>query len=85
MKPVDERTAARFVELALLVALLVFLGVAVVRWFRMLDRIDVSWIKGLPLAGVIVAAGWLTARRLRRVLVSRPAANDERSSERVDH
>ena len=63
-----ERTLARVVELALLVALLVFLGVAAVKLFRMLDRIGVSWVNGLPVAVLFFAAAYLTFGRLRRGL-----------------
>lgn len=81
MKPVDERAIARLVELALLGALLVLLGVASVKLFGMLDRIGIAWSRGLPLAALFVAAGWLTVRRLRRVLHRLRNANDEGSSE----
>jgi membrane protein implicated in regulation of membrane protease activity len=84
VKSVDERTVARVIELALLAALLVFLGVAALKLFDMLDRIGVPWVRGLPLAALFVAAAWLTHRRLRRVLIRIRNANDEGSSKPGD-
>ena len=67
MNRVDERQLALYLELGLLVALLALLGVAAVKLFSMLDRIGIPWVKGLPLAALFVAAGWLTLGRIRRV------------------
>ena len=52
-----------------------------VKLFGMLDRVGIAWSRGLPLAALFVAAGWLTVRRLRRVLHRLRNANDEGSSE----
>jgi hypothetical protein len=66
VKRLGERGVAHVVELALAAALLVFLGVAAVMFFRMLDRIDIHWAKGLPVAALFAGAAWLAVGRLRR-------------------
>jgi hypothetical protein len=64
-RSVESRTAA-WIELALLTALLVLLGVAAYKFFCMLDRMGVVWTRGLPVGVLFVGAGFLTYRRIIR-------------------
>ena len=83
MKRLGERSVAQVVEMALLAALLVFLGVATVKFFGMLDRIEIPRTKGLPVAALFVGAAWLVFRRLR--LGWHRLRNENGGSQRVDH
>ena len=54
------------IELTLLAALLLLLGVAAWKFFRMLDQTGVEWTRGLPVGVLFVGAGYLTYRRIVR-------------------
>lgn len=66
MRSSKEVRAALAIELLLLVALFVALGVAAFKFFRMLDRTGVVWTRGLPVGVLFAGAAYLTARRLAR-------------------
>jgi hypothetical protein len=53
--------------LILLLVLIGALGVAAGKFFSMLDRIGTSWTRGLPVAGLFLAAAYIAGRRVIRV------------------
>ena len=63
----EVKRAALLLELALHVALVAFLGVALVRFVRMLQVLEIGWTRGLPVALLFVgAAAWLVKRSVPR-------------------
>jgi hypothetical protein len=60
-----EGRIAAGLELVLLGLLIAFLGVATVGFFRMLGRVDVSWVRGVPVGILFAGAGYFTARKAR--------------------
>ena len=80
--PSREQRIALGVELALLVVLVVFLGMATVGLFRMLDRLGISWVRGAPLGIAFVAAAYFTARKaVKSVFALRRGMPDGNSGE----
>jgi hypothetical protein len=59
-----EEWMARGVEFALLVVLLALLLVALSKFARLLDRLDVPWTRGLPVAGLFAVSAYVTGRRI---------------------
>ena len=57
-------TAATIVEIVVLVALLVFLGIAAGKFFRVLEHLGIPVWKGAPLGLAFLAAAVYAARRV---------------------
>jgi hypothetical protein len=74
------RRFALGLELALHATLVVFLAVAAYKFFRMLDRLHVSWVKGLPVALLFAAAGvFVTRRGAQRMRLPKRDGDDDDS------
>ena len=66
----SEEKIAGAVELVLLVALLLLLGVALFKFFRLVERLDVSWVRGAPIGAVFVVAAILTGGGMKESMGS---------------
>jgi len=84
MRIPGERALAGIVEVVLLGALLVFLGIAAWKLFWMLDRTGISRMKGLPFAALFAGAAYLTGRRMVRVYRLLKSGEDDGISARDD-